>query len=98
MSFPTAVGIEEYKRLLSLSTSGKNEAIKTISDKIRETVTTGILNNSDDKAQDFEWSIHDEPNTVQIGESILVSLADDIKVNVTRDKVEILVVKSVKGE
>ena len=98
MSFPTAVGIEEYKRLLSLSTSGKNEAIKTISDKIRETVTTGILNNSDDKAQDFEWSIHDEPNTVQIGESILVSLADDIKVNVTREKVEILVVKSVKTE
>ncbi len=95
LSFPTNVGIEEYKRLLAISSSGKNEAIKTLSDKIIETMTTGIRNNSDDRSQDFEWSIHDEPNAVQIGESILVALADDIKVSVTREKVELLVIKTV---
>ncbi len=98
MSFPTSVGIDEYKRLLSLSTSGKNEAVKTLSDKIRETVTKGISISSGDRGQDFEWSMNEEPNAAQIGESILVALADDIKVNVTREKVEILVIKSVKTE
>lgn len=93
LSFPTTVDTGDYKRLMSLSSSGKNEAVKTLSAKIMETMTTGIRTSSSD--QDFVWSIHDEPDAAQIGESILVGLADDIKVSVTREKVELLVIKSV---
>ena len=96
MSIPTSVGVEEYKRILALSTSGKNEAVKTLTAKIMETMATGIRGNTGDKSQDYVWSIHDEPNAVQIGESILVGMADDIKVNVTHEKVEMLVIKQVK--
>ncbi len=94
LSFPTSVGVDEYKRLLALSSSGKNEAVKSLSAKIMETVTTGIKSGNRD--QDFEWSLNDEPNSVQIGESILVALADDIKVKITHEKVEMLVVRSIQ--
>ena len=103
LTFSTQVGVEEYKRLLSLSTSGKNEAITTLKGKILETMATGIRSNTESGSDaasesgdnDFEWSIHDEPDAAQIGESILAALADDIKVNVTREKVELLVIKTV---
>ncbi len=96
MSFPTHVGLEEYKRLLAISTSGKNEAATTLRGKIIETMATGIINRSSNQSEEFEWSLNDEPNAAQIGESILVALADDIKVNVTREKVEMLVIKSLQ--
>ncbi len=99
LSFPASVGSDEYKRLLSLASSGKNEAIKSLSAKIWETMITGLGSGSDpeSRSEQFEWSLHnDEPNIEQIAESILVALSDDIKVSVTRDHVELLVIKSVQ--
>lgn len=99
LSFPASVGSDEYKRLLSLASSGKNEAIKSLSAKIWETMITGLGSGSDpeSRSEQFEWSLqNDEPNIEQIAESILVALSDDIKVSVTRDHVELLVIKSVQ--
>ena len=62
-------------------------------------MVTGLGSGSDNMSREeqFEWSLrHDEPNVEQIAESILVALADDIKVSVTRDNVTLLVVKSVQ--
>ena len=99
LSFPASVGSEEYRKLISLASSGKNEAVQTLSAKIWETMVTGLGSGSDNMSREeqFEWSLrHDEPNVEQIAESILVALADDIKVSVTRDNVTLLVVKSVQ--
>ena len=99
LTFPASVGSDEYKKLLSLASSGKNEAVKTISAKIWETMVTGLGSGSESttKTDQFEWSLrNDEPDISQIAESILVALADDIKVSVTRDQVQLLVIKSVQ--
>ncbi len=99
LTFPASVGSEEYKKLLSLASSGKNEAVQTLSAKIWETMVTGLGSGSDNssKSEQFEWSLrNDDPNVDEIAESILVALADDIKVSVTRDNVQLLVIKSVQ--
>lgn len=100
LTFPASVGSDEYKKLLSLASSGKNEAVRTLSAKIWETMVTGLGSSGNDnmsKEEQFEWSLrNDEPHVEQIAESILVALADDIKVSVTKDNVNLLVVKSVQ--
>ncbi len=100
LSFPATVGAEEYRKLLSLASSGKNEAVNTLSAKIVETILTGLGSSSNDnmsRAEQFEWSLrHDEPNVGQIAETILIALADDIKVSVTKKHVELIVIRSVQ--
>ena len=99
LAFPASVGSEEYKKLMSLASSGKNEAVRSLSAKIWETMITGLGSNADDssRGEQFEWSLHnDEPNVGQIGESILIAIADDIKVSVTKENVELLIIKSVQ--
>ena len=89
----------EYKKLMSLASSGKNEAVRSLSAKIWETMLTGLGSNSDtsSRGEQFEWSLHnDEPNVGQIGESILIAIADDIKVSVTKENVELLIIKTVQ--
>ena len=50
------------------------------------------------KTSDYEWSIRDNSlEESSIGESILLALADDIKVSVTRDTVDLVVIKTVKN-
>lgn len=99
MSFPASLGSDEYKRLLSLSSSGKNEAVRTLAGKIWEKMVVGITATADStREEEYEWSLHEgSQNTDDIGESILAAIADDVKVSVTRDTVELIVVKSVQA-
>jgi len=98
LSFPASVGTDEYKKLLSLSSSGKNEAVNSLKTKIIETMATGLISSNSPGSKDsgFEWSILDEPNAAQIGESLLMALADDIKVTVTRETVTLVVIKTLQ--
>lgn len=84
---------DDYKRLLSLSTSGKNEAINTFGGKIREIMAIGIVSNAD-RDKSYKWSLSENPvSEDEIGESLLAAVADDVRVSVTREKVELVVEK-----
>lgn len=100
LRFDAKIGSEEYKKLLALSTSGKNEAVTTLAQKLWETMIKGINNTDDTGASkdNFEWSINDaaEEESDNISESILMALADDIKVSVTKETVDLIVIKNVK--
>ncbi|MCR5672811.1 MAG: mechanosensitive ion channel family protein [Lachnospiraceae bacterium] len=99
LSFPASVGSEEYKRLIALSTSGKNEAVRSLSEKIWEKMIAGIrtADTAGSSSGDYEWSLHGGDQVEDdLGESILNALADNIKVSVTKDHVELVVVKLVK--
>lgn len=99
ISFESSFGTEEYKRLISLSSSGKNEAVKTFAGKIWEKMVAGIKTASEEGHDgDYEWSLHESgQDEDDFGESILTSIADDVKVSVTKEKVELIVVKSVQA-
>ena len=96
LSFAAQMGSSEYKKLLNLSTSGKNEAVQGFAAHIWEAVLKGINStNETSEKKDFEWSMNDDNiNDDELGESILAAVANDIKVSVTREKVEFVVVKS----
>ena len=71
LTFPASVGSEEYRKLISLSTTGRNEAVNTIAAKIWEKMVSGIRNNGSDTAKDsdYEWSLTDSGQKNEIGES-----------------------------
>ncbi|MCR5420678.1 MAG: mechanosensitive ion channel family protein [Lachnospiraceae bacterium] len=99
ISFTAKVGSQEYKRLLDLSSSGKNEAVSGLSAKIWEIMLTGVKsvdNENNKKDEDYEWSINDfEDNEDIISQSLLTSVADDIKISVTRNHhIEFVVIKN----
>ena len=98
ISFASSFGTEVYKRLISLSSSGKNEAVKSFAGKIWEKMVAGIKTASEDgHGSGYEWSLRESGQEEDgYGESILTSLADDVKVSVTKEKVELIVVKSVQ--
>ncbi len=94
------VGSKEYKKLLNLSSSGKNEAVDSLAAKIREIVAQGILDVQKDNENggSYEWTMSENPfNEDEIGESILVALADDIRVSVKGERIGFVVIKKVKA-
>ena len=97
LSFAEQMGSEEYQKLLNLSSSGKNEAIKGFAAHIWEAVLKGLdvtMGESTVK-KDYEWSIKDDKlDEDELSESILAAMASDIKVSVTREKVELVVIKT----
>ncbi len=98
LNFKAEIGSEERVRFLSLSSSGKNEANNPFPQKIWEKVLVGLhsTDGSTSGNSNYEWSLNESgPTASEIGESILVALADDIKVSVTKTHVELVVVKSV---
>ena len=98
LSFPASVGSEEYKKLIALSTSGRNEAVNSLSGKIWEKMIAGIksADAGSENGAGYEWSLRDnETGDDEISESILNALADNIKVSVTKTHVELVVIKSV---
>ena len=91
------VGSDEYKKLLSLSTSGRNEAVKTLAQKIWERMLAGVKSTGDNEGNDTDYEcsvIEDRSDSDNIGESILASIADDIKVSVTKERVELVIIKT----
>jgi hypothetical protein len=97
LSFSARMGSGEYNKLLNISTSGKNDAIQGFAAYIWEVVHKGIdstLNDISDKSS-YEWSLSDdEINVDELSESILAAVASNIKVSVSKEKVEIIVIKS----
>ena len=93
ISFQPQIGSDEYKKLLNLSTSGRNETVKNFGDKIREIMIIGIKS-TEERDKSYKWSLSDnENNTDNLGESLISAMADDVRVSVTRNKVELVIEK-----
>ena len=53
----------------------------------------GLLAN-EERGRSYRWSIKEEPDKGEnIGESLLTAVADDIRVSVTHNKVELVIEK-----
>lgn len=96
--FAAKVGSEEYKKLLEVSSSGRNEAANSFTVRIWEAVLIGLKNpvakdrNSKDR---YEWQLSDaNVSAEEIGKSILAAVASDIRVSVTSERVEVIVSKT----
>ena len=96
--FAAKVGSEEYKKLIEVSSSGKNDAASSFSSRIWEAVLMGMKNPSNKEKgikNNFEWQLSDAGvSEEEIGKSILGALASDISVSVTSERVELIVSKS----
>ena len=91
LSFNAEIGSDEYKKLMALSTSGKNDAAGGVAGLIFEAMLLG-LNTFKTEKKDREYKIHKENLTHdEISQSILASLSDEIKVGVTKNHVELTV-------
>lgn len=97
LRFNATVGSNEYRKLVALSSSGRNEAAKTIAEKIWDKMVTGIKTaDSQGEAGDgYEWSLSESGQSDDYGESILTAVADDIKVSVTKEQVELVIIRTV---
>ncbi len=95
--FDAKVGSKEYAKLVSLSSEGRNAAVQGFTGKIWEVMLMGMNNvseNNESNDGNFDWQLSDNKiNEDEIGESILASVASNITVHITKDRVEFLVIK-----
>ena len=90
---------EKRAELIQISTSRKNEAAKTFLGKIRDmfeeamTAYPEYYQPSDDILHDLPQGIYDEPEWDGYERSILRNLADDIKIGIQGETVDITVSK-----
>lgn len=98
LSFDAKLGSEEYKKLIKISSSGRNDADSGLSGKIWNAVLVGLKRpggRGKGGKDNFEWHLSDAPVTEEeIGQSILGAMASDIRVSVTTERVELTVSKS----
>ena len=96
--FAAQVGSAEYKKLLDISSSGKNDAVSGLTGRIREAMLMG-MKRSPEKGKEskggFEWQLSSsDASEEEIGKSILGALASDIRVSVTSERVELIVARA----
>ena len=98
--FAAKVGSEEYKKLIEVSTSGRNEAVNDFYGRIWEAVLVGLRRPQEknrDMKESYEWNLNEAGMTEEeIGKSILGAVASNVRVNVTSERVELIVSKSNK--
>ncbi len=97
--FRAQVGSDGYKKLLQVSSTGRNEASNSFSDRIWSAVFMGMKpptarRRKNVKAGNFEWQLSDTGvSEEEIGKSVLGAVANDIRVSVTSEGVEIIIEK-----
>ena len=98
LRFDAKVGSEEYKKLLKLSTSGRNDAANSITGKVWEAVLMGLRRPPEkgkSARNNFVWQLSEAGlEEDEIGKSILGALASDVRVSVTAERVELIVSKA----
>ena len=99
IAFDAGIGSEEYKKLIKMSSSGRNAADTGLSGKIWDAVLVGLKRPAGRRRggkDSYEWHLSDTPITEEeIGQSILGAMASDIRVSVTSERVELTVSKSI---
>ena len=96
LSVDTTIGTEEYKRLIALSSSGRNEAISGVAGRIFDAMMRGIKSvDAENTTPSYEWDMDsDDVSQDELSESILGALASSIRVAVTKNQVEFVVEKT----
>ena len=98
LRFDAKVGSEAYKKLIKLSTSGRNEAANSIAGKVWEAVLMGLKRPPEKGSKgknSFVWQLSEAGvNEEEIGKSILGAVASDVRVSVTTERVELIVSKT----
>lgn len=92
LHLPVSVGSEEYKRLMSLSSTGKNAAKRGLGEKIWE-----LIRRAFNSETNTVWSLREQERENPgdgLSESMLEAFADDIKVMVTKTNVDLVVEKN----
>ncbi len=99
--FAAKVGSEDYKKLIQVSSTGRNEASNSFSDRIWSAVFMGMKppaarRRKNVKPANFEWQLSEGGiSEEEIGKSILGAIATDVRVSVTSEQVEIIVEKNI---
>ncbi len=97
--FNAKVGSVEYRRLLALSSEGKNEAAQGINGWLMNKLMMGagsLSGNQSDNNEKLEWTLKEEPEIkANIGETILTSIASDIKVSIDKERIEIVIIREI---
>ena len=97
LRFDAKVGSEAYKKLIMLSSTGRNEAANSITGKVWEAVLMG-LKRPPEKGKgknSFTWQLSEAGvDEEEIGKSILGAVASDVRVSVTTERVELIVSKT----
>ncbi len=92
LGFRAAVGSKEYKRLIDLSSSGKNEAISTIPGRVFEAMRLGLESIISGNSSQYEWKLDKSRfSQKELNESILAATAGEITVHILKDQVEFIV-------
>ena len=92
LGFRAAVGSKEYKRLIDLSSSGKNEAISTIPGRVFEAMRLGLESIISGNSTQYEWKLDKSRfSQKELNESILAATAGEITVHILKDQVEFIV-------
>lgn len=98
LRFDAKVGSEAYKKLINLSTSGRNEAANSIAGKVWEAVLMGLKRPPEKGSKgknSFVWQLSEAGlEEEEIGKSILGAVASDVRVSVTTERVELIVSKT----
>ena len=98
LRFDAKVGSEAYKKLIMLSSTGRNEAANSITGKVWEAVLMG-LKRPPEKGKgknSFTWQLSEAGvDEEEIGKSILGAVASDVRVSVTTERVELIVSKTI---
>ena len=98
LRFDAKVGSEAYKKLINLSTSGRNEAANSIAGKVWEAVLMGLKRPPEKGSKgknSFVWQLSEAGlEEEEIGKSILGAVASDVRVSVTTERVELIVSKA----
>ena len=97
LRFDAKVGSEAYKKLIMLSSTGRNEAANSITGKVWEAVLMGLKRppEKDKGKNSFVWRLSEAGvDEEEIGKSILGAVASDVRVSVTTERVELIVSKT----
>ena len=95
-TFVQISSLDEYQKLLKLSSTGQNEVLKSVNGRILEAVAIGRekLLKKKGPEQNVEWQLSEEKlEEDEIGKSILGKLASDVRVSINREWVELTVLK-----
>lgn len=92
--------VEEYKKMVALSSAGRNEAVTSINRRILEAMVLGrqrLMDKKKSGKETFEWKLSDsEVTEEEIGKSILTKFANDVRISVTDSWVEMIVMKAIQ--
>ncbi len=93
--FTASIGSKEYKKLLELSSTGKNEAVKSVPGRVFEAMRFGLESIMTGNSEQFEWKLSQEHlSSNELSESILAAMAGEITVHIAKDQVEFIVSNS----